>query len=398
MMRSVFLALLAAALLSPANAAQLSHPGGGKVVALDRDLTQLKNNFNAAKGSVRLVFIIGPTCGICLRGMADFNEALLAERQGDDRLQTFAVHVPVLGATEADAKNSLPLMQGANIYHYWDPSGIVGQDYMEVLGTGNVYAWDVWIAYGPDAEWKDASPPAPAFWQHQLPSLPDALYLDAKDFASKTVALMDTIGSGGGARASTPSPGMGAVGVDFVVQGPGRAAQTYVEVALGGKDNIESLAAYEMKGELVAGGTRRPLSVRASRPNALERSAIALPPSLAVKLDETFDFEGVLYGWENKKNRLAPHGMVSLKEGLAWRFDMSTPSHEHWELLVDSHTGSLLRQRLLAPEGPGYRLEVSYADFSKVGGILFPHRIEYRDGNGALIATEIFSEIELFRN
>ena len=51
-------------------AAEIDHPGGDQYLVLSRDLHRLKDDFNAARDSVRLVFIVGPTCGICLRGMA----------------------------------------------------------------------------------------------------------------------------------------------------------------------------------------------------------------------------------------------------------------------------------------------------------------------------------------
>lgn len=41
---------------------------------IDQDLEKLRNDFNARRGQVRLMFISGPTCGICLRGMADLND------------------------------------------------------------------------------------------------------------------------------------------------------------------------------------------------------------------------------------------------------------------------------------------------------------------------------------
>jgi len=41
-----------------------------ELVVLGEDLRQLKDDFNANRGRVRLLFLSGPTCGICLRGMA----------------------------------------------------------------------------------------------------------------------------------------------------------------------------------------------------------------------------------------------------------------------------------------------------------------------------------------
>ncbi len=76
---------------------QLADPS---YVVMGEDLRQLKDDFNANAGRVRLLFISGPTCGICLRGMADLNDAFIAASQGDSRLVTFVVHVPALGARD----------------------------------------------------------------------------------------------------------------------------------------------------------------------------------------------------------------------------------------------------------------------------------------------------------
>ena len=55
-----------------------SNPDENSYVVLGEDLQQLKDDFNANEGRLRLMFVSGPTCGICLRGMADLNDAYLA--------------------------------------------------------------------------------------------------------------------------------------------------------------------------------------------------------------------------------------------------------------------------------------------------------------------------------
>jgi len=69
-------------------------------VVLDQELTQLKQDFNRRKDQLRLFFIVGPTCGICLRGMADLQDEFLREMQNDPRVHTFVIHVPALDAEE----------------------------------------------------------------------------------------------------------------------------------------------------------------------------------------------------------------------------------------------------------------------------------------------------------
>ena len=77
-------------------------------VVLEESLQQLKDDFNANKGKIRLLFIVGDTCGICLRGVADLNDAFISRAQNDDRLLTLVVHVPALGAQEKHVPAATP--------------------------------------------------------------------------------------------------------------------------------------------------------------------------------------------------------------------------------------------------------------------------------------------------
>jgi hypothetical protein len=81
-------------------------------VTLDSNLTQLKADFNSTSNKLRLVFISGPSCGICLRGMDDLNRSIVASLQNDPRVHTFVVYVPALGAEEKHVQAAIPLMTG----------------------------------------------------------------------------------------------------------------------------------------------------------------------------------------------------------------------------------------------------------------------------------------------
>lgn len=160
---------------------------------LDRSLAALKADFNAHRGQVRLLFVVGPTCGVCLSGMDQLNEKLVAAHQADARLATLVVHVPALQAEEKHVPAAIELMHGPRVSHYWDPMGTTGRRYQEVLAL-DVYAWDVWLVYGPAAVWDGDLPPAPAFWRHQLPRGVDKVpRLDAKEFAAEVGRRLATL-------------------------------------------------------------------------------------------------------------------------------------------------------------------------------------------------------------
>ena len=58
--------------------------GEALYVVMEDDLQLLKDDFNNDIGKVRLVFLSGPTCGICLRGMADLTRKIQAVHGDQD--------------------------------------------------------------------------------------------------------------------------------------------------------------------------------------------------------------------------------------------------------------------------------------------------------------------------
>jgi len=152
--------------------------------ALDNQADQLRADFNRKAGSVRLLFVVDPICPVCLRGLADMNRDLLKDTS-DPRLQTFVVHEPVLGIArylpglrmggERDVPKAGQLLTNPNVRHYWNASGAFGRLLSRAVGLKNgdrqVYAWDVWLLYGPEAKWEGADPPRPLLLMHQLGAL-----------------------------------------------------------------------------------------------------------------------------------------------------------------------------------------------------------------------------------
>jgi hypothetical protein len=175
-------------------------------INLDDQATQLREDFNRAKGSVRLLFVVDPICPGCLRGLDDMNRDLLAGT-ADPRLVTFVVHEPVLGAAHVapwlrttashDVPAAAALLHNPHVHNYWSADGEFGRllsDSVDLKGSdGRVYAWDVWLLYGPAAVWSDGGPPRPLLLMHQLRALRGSTefpYLDSQMFAQKTLNLL----------------------------------------------------------------------------------------------------------------------------------------------------------------------------------------------------------------
>lgn len=190
-----------------------SQTAGGRdtpsYVALDDQASELRADFNRAKGSVRLLFVIDPICPTCLRGLDDMNRDLLAGTD-NSRLVTFVVHEPVLGVARVapwlrttashDVPAAAELLHNPHVKHYWSASGEFGRvlaDSVDLKGSrGRVYAWDVWLLYGPEATWSDSGPPRPLLLMQQLGALRGSSefpHLDTRVFAERVRALLATL-------------------------------------------------------------------------------------------------------------------------------------------------------------------------------------------------------------
>ena len=164
-----------------------------EVVSLDDNHTALKEAFNAASSNVRLVFVVGPSCGPCLRGLIDMDKEMGSKLLSDPRLSVFVVHVPTLSAELKHAQRAARLLTGSSVQNFWDESGNTGWALKDTLGLEE-YAWDVWLTYSQGQQWTDAGPPKPDAWSHQLGDISIAPFLDPKAFASDVRTRVEKIG------------------------------------------------------------------------------------------------------------------------------------------------------------------------------------------------------------
>jgi hypothetical protein len=163
---------------------------------IDKSLAQLRADFNSNVGKVRLLYIVGPTCGICLRGLSDLQESLYSKKGNDPRLITYVVHVPTLGAREVNVAPASRLITNAYTTQYWEETGITGKLMEETLGLTHRYIWDFYAIYGPTAVWSSERPPVPDFYQHQLQGLPPEKRLQADDFAARVSEFLGQSATG----------------------------------------------------------------------------------------------------------------------------------------------------------------------------------------------------------
>lgn len=139
--------------------------------------------FNAAVLLSRLLFLVSPTCEICVSGTTSAAHTVLSlPRSADFRL--YIVWLPVL---ETDTMQAAERVQGRlpaddRLGHFWDHDLRLSYAYHRVLQLGQRprrrrVAWDIFLLYGAGIVWHE-SPPVPEFWMHQL-FLEDVPKLDA---------------------------------------------------------------------------------------------------------------------------------------------------------------------------------------------------------------------------
>jgi hypothetical protein len=151
----------------------------GEHASSAQDLLQLEagavlgRRFNAATSIPRLVFLVSPTCEVCVSGVLSAAQSVLSLPPECD----FCLYVLWLPVLENDAIKAVEgtrarLPVNRRIWHFWDHGLIVSQAYHQVLQLSrrqrrHRVAWDLFLLYRAGAVWGDV-PPAPDFWMHQL--------------------------------------------------------------------------------------------------------------------------------------------------------------------------------------------------------------------------------------
>ena len=95
--------------------------------------------------------------------------------------------VPRRGGREKDVPAATRVVADSVAHEFWDGNDLLGMEYKQVLGwRGN--AWDVYMLYGPKAQWNGNLPPAPDFFMHQ--TFEKGPRLDSAAFGTKLRQLL----------------------------------------------------------------------------------------------------------------------------------------------------------------------------------------------------------------
>lgn len=133
----------------------------------------LRTRFNSDRGVARLVFLVSPTCEVCLTGAQSAAQALLS-LPVEPTFRLYIVWLPVLDTDSLKAAENIRqrLPTDSRMVHFWDCDLIVSVTYHCLLGLRqgrrhHRVAWDIFMLYRPEIMWGEM-PPMPDFWMHQL--------------------------------------------------------------------------------------------------------------------------------------------------------------------------------------------------------------------------------------
>ena len=108
----------------------------------------------------------------------------------DDRVSAYIVWLPLFGGDfKGEARRLSNSFRDRRISYFLDPDSETGKQWERVLKTERFIAWDVYLLYGPDANWEE-EPPQPAFWMHQLGGVTKAPRLDEATFTAKLDGML----------------------------------------------------------------------------------------------------------------------------------------------------------------------------------------------------------------
>ena len=140
---------------------------GGNMAAV------LPSCFNSDRALPRLLFLVSPTCAICVSGAMSATHTVLSLPP----TAAFRLYILWLPVLEQDTPQAAEQVQGRlptddRVGHFWDQDLLLSRAYHRVLQLGqrprrHRIAWDVFLLYGAGVVWQ-TDPPLPAFWMHQL--------------------------------------------------------------------------------------------------------------------------------------------------------------------------------------------------------------------------------------
>jgi hypothetical protein len=128
----------------------------------------------------------------------------------DQRVRAYIVWLPIFGGDfKGEARKLSNSFRDRRVAYFLDPESETGRQWERILKTERLIAWDVYLLYGPGADWKE-EPPQPAFWMHQLGGMTKAPTFDEPTFRANLKGMLDEM------KAPTAGPANATATVEFL--------------------------------------------------------------------------------------------------------------------------------------------------------------------------------------
>ena len=135
---------------------------------IENSVDLLKDRFNADKEKIRFLALLSPTCPLWRDQGARAVHSNVFQKYPDADVNASIVWIPILDEDTFDAAiPSVKFMSDKRIRHFFDKDQTIGKTIADGIGWSGKIAWDIYLFYGPFAEWV-AKPPKPEYWMHQL--------------------------------------------------------------------------------------------------------------------------------------------------------------------------------------------------------------------------------------
>jgi hypothetical protein len=109
----------------------------------------------------------------------------------DDRVRVYVIWVPIFGGRFEQASQDLAdRFPDKRVSYFKDPTSLAGNLWKRVLEIQREIAWDVYMLYSAQSEWK-TDPPKPVYWMHRLWGVTNGPMFQEATFAAKLKEMLD---------------------------------------------------------------------------------------------------------------------------------------------------------------------------------------------------------------
>lgn len=121
-----------------------------------------------------------------------------------------------------------------------------------------------------------------------------------------------------------------------------------------------------------------------------------LPEEALIDAREQADIDGPLVDWKSKGSQLEVAGREAVGGRDAWKLKVTLKSGGVLMAWVDVHSANLVRTEASRQvRGRQVRIETTFGDYRRTGGILFPHLVEVRASGRPQLLKIVVDKVEV---